>query len=139
MSSTVASTTGAMVTPPPSPLAPAPDFDLESDLSEERRRERLVRLPNHLKPCEGHRCRKRGIVEEVQQPVHVSMTSLHHQTHVMCWHSEHLPVLLLFSLNWWFNNSFVCVFCCPHVAKSREKLYHSASVISKFLICFLLC
>lgn len=64
MSSTVVSATGArtaavsqsvpsLATHPVS----APDLDgedLESDFSEERRKERLVRLPNHLKPGEGN-------------------------------------------------------------------------------------
>lgn len=54
MSSTVASTTGARAAPVPLSVPfPAPDLDgedLESDFSVERRKERLVRLPNHLKP-----------------------------------------------------------------------------------------
>lgn len=66
MSSTVVSATGARFAglavpqsgPSPGPHpAPAPDLDgedLESGFSVVRRKERLVRLPNHLKPCEGN-------------------------------------------------------------------------------------
>lgn len=50
----------------PSPCscpAPAPDLDnLGSDFSVERRKERLVRLPNHLKPSEGKREELKGII-----------------------------------------------------------------------------
>lgn len=54
-SSTVVSATGDRIfegEPAGSPPSPD-DLDLESDLSLERRKERLVRLPNHLKPWIG--------------------------------------------------------------------------------------
>lgn len=54
MSSIVVSTTGARTAleavPPPAPSPVFDGEDLGSDFSVDRRKERLVRLPNHLKP-----------------------------------------------------------------------------------------
>ena len=52
MSSTVASTVAApQVGPPPASVLEADDL-AEEDLSVERRKEMLERLPNHLRPWE---------------------------------------------------------------------------------------
>lgn len=65
-SSTVASTIGAR-TAAAAQSGPTTvlDFDgevLESDFSPERRKERLVRLPNHFKPSEEHRTKNSSSV-----------------------------------------------------------------------------